>query len=140
MSTLYKNTVLLLFFAMIFHCGLAQTGTITGRVFNEINNESIPFANVIIDSTQMGTVSDENGRYKIDNIKPGVYNLTVSFIGFKTAYFYEIQVTSAASVDLNIPMSEESALLDQVIISTNRIEKSEESPLSKQTIGATEKK
>ena len=138
MSTIYKNTVLLFFFAMIFHCGFAQTGTITGRVFNEINNESIPFANVIIDSTQMGTVSDENGRYKIDNIKPGVYNLTVSFIGFKTAYFYEIQVTSAASVDLNIPMSEESALLDQVIISTNRIEKSEESPLSKQTIGATE--
>ena len=43
-----------------------------------------------------------------------------------------------ATTDINIALTEESALLEQVVIQTNRIEKSEESPLSKQTIGATE--
>ena len=116
----------------------AQTGSIKGRVYNEINNESIPFANIVLDSTQLGTTSDENGQYLITNLKPGVYNLSCSFIGFKTAYIYEILVSSANVTDINIALSEESALLDQVILQTNRIERSAESPLSKQTIGATE--
>ncbi len=117
---------------------LAQTGSIKGRVYNEINNESIPFANIVLDSTQIGTTSDEEGRYEINNLKPGIYNLTCSFVGFKTTYLYEITIGSAAVTDINIALTEESALLDQVVIQTNRIEKSEESPLSKQTIGATE--
>ena len=98
----------------------------------------IPFANIVLDSTQIGTTSDENGRYEIDNIKPGIYNLTCSFVGFKTAYIYEISVGSASTTDINIALTKKAALLDQVMIQTNRIEKSAESPLSKQTIGATE--
>ena len=128
----------LLLFALVFQFGFSQTGTIVGRVYNEINNESIPFANVIIENTQMGAVTDENGEFRIDKIKPGVYNLTISFIGFQTAYLNEIQVGSTATVNLDIAMAEESAMLDQVVLNTNRIEKSEESPLSKQTIGVAE--
>jgi len=116
----------------------AQTGSIRGRIYNEINNESIPFANIVLDSTQIGTTSDLEGLYEIDNIKPGIYNISCSFVGFKTAYLYEITVGSAATTDINIALIEESALLDQVVLQTNRIEKSQESPLSKQTIGATE--
>ena len=133
-----KINLLLIIALLIVSNALAQTGSIKGRVYNEINNESIPFANIVLDSTQIGTTSDEDGRYEIDNLTPGIYNLTCSFIGFKTTYIYEITVGSAATTDINIALAEESALLDQVVIQTNRIEKSEESPLSKQTIGATE--
>ena len=133
-----KNYWIVILSLLLFQAGLAQTGSILGRVYNEVNNEPIPFANVIVENTQMGAVTEEDGRFRIDNIKPGVYNLTFSFVGFKTVYLNEIQVGSAATVDLDVAMAEESALLDQVVISTNRIEKSAESPLSKQTIGATE--
>ena len=136
MSTKNIFTLTFLLFGLI--SGMAQTGTIKGRVYNDINNESIPFANIILDSTQIGTTSDEEGRYEINNLKPGVYNLTCSFVGFKTTYIYEISVGSTNITDINIALAEESALLDQVVIQTNRIEKSQESPLSKQTIGATE--
>ena len=132
----YFYSFLLLF--VLSSTAVAQTGSIKGRVYNDINNESIPFANIIIDSTQMGATSDENGRYQINNIKPGTYNITCSFVGFKTAYLYEITVGSAAVTEINIALSEESAMLDQVILQTNSIKKSQESPLSKQTIGATE--
>lgn len=116
----------------------AQTGSIKGRVYNEINNESIPFANIVLDSTQNGAVSDEEGRFEIRNLTPGIYNLTCSFVGFKTAYLYEITVSSSALTEINIPLTEESALLKQVVLRTDKIERSEESPLSKQTISATE--
>jgi len=134
-----KNIYIIITLIIASSSGIfAQTGSIKGRVYNEINNESIPFANIVLDSTQLGTTSDENGQYLITNLKPGVYNLSCSFIGFKTAYIYEILVSSANVTDINIALSEESALLDQVILQTNRIERSMESPLSKQTIGATE--
>ena len=117
---------------------LSQTGSISGRVYNEINNEPIPYANIVLDTIAAGTSSDESGAYRLDGLKPGIYNLTCSFVGFRTAYFYEISVTSASTTVLDIPLAEESAVLEQVVLSTNRIERSEESPLSKQTIGATE--
>ena len=117
---------------------VAQTGSIKGRVYNEINNESIPFANIILEGTQIGATSDENGNYQLDEIQPGTYNLICSFVGFTTVYVYEIIVGSTATTEIDIALTEESALLDQVVIQTNRIEKSQVSPLSKQTIGATE--
>ncbi len=135
-----RNQIFIILISCIafYHSALAQTGSITGRVYNEVNNEPIPFANVIIENTQMGEVTDEDGKFRIDNIKPGIYNLTISFLGYQTAYLNEVQVGSAATVELDIAMVEESALLDQVVLNTNRIEKSEESPVSKQTIGVTE--
>jgi len=137
--TVFSKINILLIIAFITAGNLfAQTGSIQGRIYNEINNESIPFANIVLDSTQIGTTSDENGRYVIDNLKPGIYNLTCSFVGFKTTYIYEISIGSASTTDIDIALTEESALLDQIVIQTNRIEKSAESPLSKQTIGATE--
>lgn len=133
-SKFYLLMIGLLFSSTLF----SQTGSVRGRVYNDINNESIPFANIVLDSTGIGTTSDETGLYELNNIKPGIYNITCSFVGFKTTYIYEVSIGSAATTDIDIAMTEESALLDQVILQTNRIEKSEESPLSKQTIGATE--
>ena len=133
-KTLYICFALLCFGQFLY----AQTGSIKGRVYNEINNEPIPFANIVLDGTGIGTTSDENGNYELNEVPPGTYTLTASFVGFKNRSFYEIEVSSARNNLIDIGMEEEVAMLDQVIISTNRIEKSQESPLSRQTIGATE--
>ncbi|MCA0933796.1 TonB-dependent receptor [Lutimonas saemankumensis] len=136
---MFIKKLFFLSFALLFCINMvAQTGSIKGRVYNEINNESIPFANIILEGTQIGATSDENGNYQLDEIQPGTYNLICSFVGFTTVYVYEIIVGSTATTEIDIALTEESALLDQVVIQTNRIEKSQVSPLSKQTIGATE--
>lgn len=136
---LKKNIFLLFIFLLIgLHTTRAQKGTLKGRVYNEINNESIPFANILLEGTQMGTTTDEDGQYEFEDLEPGIYNLTCSFLGFQTVYIQEITISSTSTTEIDIAMTEESALLDQVIVRSNRIEKSQESPLSKQTIGATE--
>ena len=68
----------------------AQTGQISGRVFNEINNESIPFADIIIEGSQIGTISDEDGNYLIDNLKPGTYNVIGSFWALKKLFYMKL--------------------------------------------------
>jgi hypothetical protein len=62
---------------------IAQVGSIRGRIIDSKNLEPIPFANVFIDNTTMGTVTDLNGEFEIKNIRrPGVYELIVSFVGY----------------------------------------------------------
>ena len=115
----------------------AQTGTIKGKIVNQINNEPIPFANVTIDSTSIGVTSDFDGNYRIDNLKPGLYNVTVSFVGFKSESVLELQVSSVRPTTYDFYLTEETAL-DEVVISGSQFRKTAESPLSKQTIGVSE--
>src|SRR6187402_1282503 len=61
----------------------AQNGIIRGKIYNKINNEPIPFANVLIQGTTTGAVADNEGNYQINNLKAGQYNLEVSFVGYK---------------------------------------------------------
>ncbi len=128
--------------ALIFSCQFygisAQTSTIKGRVFNSINNEAVPFANIFIDSTSVGTTSDFEGNYRITDLKPGTYSLICSFIGFKRQISYEVSVSSARTTTLDFALVEESTTLDQVVISASPFNKREESPVSLRTISSSE--
>ena len=117
----------------------AQTGTIQGRVYNKINNEAIPYANVAIQGTTLGTVADENGNYVINNVTPGIYNIAASFVGFKSQLIAEIQITNSRAALVDFALEEEARNLDEIVISSsNTFIKSDESPLSLRTIGTTE--
>lgn len=116
----------------------AQTGTIKGRVFNDINNEAIPFANIIIEGSPLGTTSDIDGNYRIENLSPGSYNVICSYIGYKKAIFYEVIVSPARPTLLDIPLVQETEALSEVVVRAARFARQQESPLSKRTISATE--
>ena len=46
-----------------------QTGTIEGTLADkEVNNEPLPFANVIIQGTTKGATKDFDGKYIIENV------------------------------------------------------------------------
>lgn len=134
-----KLKLTITFFLLILtNCVIAQTGVIKGRVYNSITNTPISFANIVIDSVNTGTISDANGNYRIERLKPGIYNVKSSFIGFKKANFYEVIVTSVKPTILNIALTEETYTLKEVGIVLSPFSKSEESPLSKQIIGVAE--
>ena len=116
----------------------AQTSTIKGRVFNSINNEAVPFANIFIDSTSVGTTSDFEGNYRITDLKPGTYSIICSFIGFKRQISFEVPVSSARTTTLDFALVEESTTLNQVVITASPFNKREESPVSLRTISSSE--
>ena len=116
---------------------LGQGGIISGRVFNPINNEPIPFANILVLDTELGTVSDENGNYILENIAPGLYNVRASFVGFRSKTTFEVQVTLAKSVQLDFGLIEEASELGEVLVSSE-FTRSEETPLSVRKLNANE--
>lgn len=117
----------------------AQTGAVRGKVFSKINNEPVPFANVVIQGTTLGAAANADGVYEITNLAPGQYNVEASFVGFKPLIVYEVQVTNARPAIVDFGLEEEARKLDEVVVSAaNSFYKPEESPLSLRSIGTTE--
>lgn len=117
---------------------LIGQGSIQGRVTNEINGEPIEFATIIIVSSGSGTISEIDGKYIIEDVKPGFYNLEVSFLGFKSKAIYEIEVTATKPAVVDIQLEENATSLDEVVVKASPFKKTQESPLSLRSIGVTE--
>src|SRR6056297_1157193 len=112
-----------------------NSGEIQGRVFNSKNNDPVPFANVVIFQTTIGSASNFDGEFLFTGIKPGFVRLQVSAVGFKTYISEEIMVTNAKKVNINIPLEETSIALEEVVVKPSPFRKTEESPLSLRRIG-----
>jgi hypothetical protein len=128
----------LLFFLLV--CSSLQAfsqGTIRGRIINSVNNQPVAFANVLVMQTELGAISDENGEYLITDVPAGLYNVRVSFVGFKTKTAFEVQVTLARPVQLDFELSEDASELSEVVVSSE-FSRSEDTPLSVRKLNANE--
>ena len=131
-----------LFFTLIFLSFtisdlFAQGGQVQGRVFNPVNNEGIPFANVVVLGTDFGTVTDENGNYILSDLPAGLYNIRASFIGYRAKTFFEIQVTLARAVRLDFDLKEEASELTEVTVDAE-FTRSDETPISVRRLNTNE--
>jgi len=72
-----------------FTSAFAQNGqSITGKLIDENTGEPVSFAYLSLyretdQKLLMGTLSDENGQFKIDNPLSGSYNILISYLGYK---------------------------------------------------------
>ena len=94
----------------------ASTGAITGVVVEEGRGEPMPGANVRLKGTSTGTSTDLNGRYRIDNLEAGTYDLVFSFVGFQQKTLTGVEVESGGSTTVDVTLAEESAQLDEVVV------------------------
>ena len=59
----------------------AQNNSISGKILS--NGKALPFANVYLKNSNLGTSSDENGFYKIKNIPKRKFTLIISSLGYQ---------------------------------------------------------
>src|SRR5258708_837459 len=76
-----KIFILFLVLSGTFTNVFAQT-TLSGYVTDSKNLEPLPFANVFISNTTIGSTSDERGYFKLSNVPIGQSELVISFIGY----------------------------------------------------------
>lgn len=131
-----RQLLLLLIMAPLL--SLAQTGRIEGRVIDGINNEPVPFANLLLEGTTTGSTTGPDGKFLFTDLLPGLYNIQVSYIGYEPKTVYEVQVTNARPVYVEVELNASATQLSTVEISTSVYNKTEESPVSLRTIGTAE--
>lgn len=113
---------LTLLLVLLFSSALsAQKGTVTGTLTDkELNNEPLPFANVVIKGTSIGVSTDDKGQYSI-SLEPGNYVIEFSFLGYETQS-EPIVITANQTVTVNKTLATGSYTLQdvQVQAQTNR--------------------
>lgn len=112
--------VLLLIFIASSALAMAQTGSISGTITDAKTGEAIIGANVVIQGTQVGAPTDIEGKFVILNLKPGTYNLAVSYVTYKTHIIPDVVVESGKKTDIQVAMVEESTELNEVVVSGTR--------------------
>ncbi|WP_299221545.1 TonB-dependent receptor [uncultured Aquimarina sp.] len=133
-----KSTALI--FSLLFVCNIqAQVyGELSGNVTDQ-TGQPVLGASILIEGTEKGAQTDFDGNYRIENIIPGSYNLTASYIGFQTQTKFNIIVKSKGTPTYNFVLKESAEALEEVVISNlNRISRPKETPLSIQTLSAVE--
>ena len=88
--------------------------TISGKI-TTADGEEIPYANVYLKKTKIGTSSNQNGFYELNNIPKEKYTLIISSIGFKTKAI-KITIASDKKRTKNITLLEDDSL-DEIVIS-----------------------
>lgn len=94
-------------------------GSIVGKLTDkEMNGEPLPFANVIIKGTSTGTTSDFDGLFALENLEPGTYTLTFSFVGYESLEIPSVEVVAGKVTEINAELGASAASLDEVVITT----------------------
>ncbi len=125
-------------FVFVASYSFAQNGIIRGSIKNAINNEALPSVTVIVQGTTTGVLSDFDGKYSLEKLKPGFYNIEFKFIGFKSKMVYEVQVSNSKPTILDIDLEEESKNISEIVVKGATFYKPQESPVSLRTIGVSE--
>ena len=80
-----------------------STGAITGTV-KDVTGSVLQGAQIVVQATTIRAVSDAQGDFSIQNMKPGTYTVTVSYVGF-TNMVSTVVVTAGQSAVLNATLT-----------------------------------
>jgi hypothetical protein len=116
----------------------AQTGVIGGKVFDEVNGESLPFANVIVVGSSVGVSTDLEGLFELKGLQPGLYTLSFTFVGYDEVRVPEVRVTNNTPAYLNVGMKANSTTIGEAVVKPSVFTRSNDSPVSLRTLGISE--
>jgi outer membrane receptor for ferrienterochelin and colicins len=105
--------VFLCFFSLI---SAQEKGTVVGHVLS--NKMTVPYANVLVKNTKIGTSSDENGNFSL-NLPEGKQTIVVQAVGYKTQE-KTVSVVVGKNVHVDFNLEESVFGLNQVVVTASR--------------------
>ncbi|MDC0234734.1 TonB-dependent receptor [Candidatus Marinimicrobia bacterium] len=110
-----KKVILISFLFSI----LSAQGSITGSIHRADNDEPLLGVNVLVQNTFMGTTTDIDGQFTIDQLNPGEYTLVISMIGFKKYVERSIIVSDEIS-HIDIQLAQDILSAPHVVVTASR--------------------
>ena len=117
-----QKILLLIFFLLIsaFSCFSQENlkQTLRGVVVDRETQIPLPGVNIILPETspQQGTISDEKGYFRFEEVLIGRQTIQASYIGYKTQIIDNIVISSAKEKIIKIELEESVTEIDEVVI------------------------
>ena len=113
-------------------------GIISGKVIDNETGFGLEGATIKVENLDFFATTNSDGYFEIKEIPASSYNVTASFIGFKSLTIFNVIVKSAGNRPLEYLLNPSSEILDEVILVESPFKTSFETPLSTQTFSAVE--
>lgn len=139
-----KTIILQLFLGISLFSFAQQEATIKGLVTDLKTKEPLVGATVMLEGTTTGTVTDFDGVYRIERIKPGTYTIRCSFISYETILKEKVSIGPKQNLEINFALKESTVEIEdvRVVAKANRESESillldqKNATISKESIGA----
>src|SRR5690606_8409267 len=117
------RTVVLLWSLMLstYSGVIGQDTAISGIVNDADTGDALIGVNIIVRGQVIGTVSNVEGKFNLKVSQPPPLTLVFSMVGYATQ---EVEINSSNVSDLEIKLSEQSLLGQEVVVSASRVEES----------------
>jgi outer membrane receptor protein involved in Fe transport len=105
---LYRVVILFFFLGSAFVWGQKESAfsnSLQGQVVDKTSGEVLEGVTVFIVGTYKGGFSDESGKYRISDIKPGEYSVRFSLVGYTEQLINGVKITADGTITLNAKMT-----------------------------------
>ena len=92
-------------------------GKLAGTVTSE-DNVPLPGVNIVIEGTDLGAASNENGQYYVLNIPPGYYTVRFMMIGYKTVVQERVLIQSDFTTQVDVVLEQTVLQAEKEVIVT----------------------
>ena len=114
MKTKFIKSFLL--FLLLGCCISVSAQNIQGVVTDSLTNEPIPYLSVFYEGKGVGSITDNDGNYKVETRK-GWNKLTFSAVGYVTKV---VNIIPGVTKNLNVRMRPDDIMLDEVVVKPKR--------------------
>ena len=94
---------------------------IVGHIIDKKTGEHLPFINLFLQGTTIGTTTDATGHYYLKNLPEGEFTLVMKALGYKTLE-QQVKLKRGKTLEINFEAVEDAVSLDGVVVSANRNE------------------
>ena len=91
---------------------------LVGHVLDEKTGEHLPYVNVQVKGTNIGTVTDESGHYFLKNMPLGSQTIIFSCVGYETEEL-RVNIEEHKTTELKAVIREQSQQLNSVVVTAN---------------------
>lgn len=105
-------------FVLLFPVAIHAQFSLTGVVRDAESGEALAGAHLSIALPELRVVSGIDGTFRFVDLKPGAYQLTVSYIGYQTV---EKRIQLRSDINISIAMRAASLMQQEVVVSSTRL-------------------
>ena len=109
------KTCILTLLLFLFYNLTAQDISIKGKIVNSETKETLPGVSVFVKNTTIGTTTNNNGEFILNNLPYDTITIVFSFIGFETQ---KKIITDGNASYFKIKMKTSAIALDEVVVVT----------------------
>ena len=133
-----KNSFFLFFLLFLSFATAQNSGNLNGRILDLQSQQPLVGATILLEGTEIGVVTDEEGYFTVNEIPFKSYNIIASFLGYESETLYNVIVKSVGNRPLLFELEEVIETLDEVVVVRSPFRRTRDTPLSTQSFSAVE--